>query len=98
MINTSRIYSPVAEYKHPVKLYLEDDELSKKYDNYIRDTINIFGDLKQIEYCRSGNSATHQSAMDCKYAVAYRNDWFTCMDKSIEFNRQIDELYNQNIL
>jgi len=97
-INTSRIYSPVEEYRHPVSLSLEDAELSKKYDNYIRDTINIFGDLKQIEYCRSGNPATHQSAMDCKYAVAYRNGWSTDMDKSIEFNRQIDELYNPNTL
>ena len=95
-INNSRIYSPVEEYRHQVCLSEDDLELSKKYDNYVRDTINIFGDLKTIEYCRNGNPATHQSAMDCRYAVAYRNGWSTSMDKTIEINRQIDELYNPN--
>lgn len=97
-INNSRIYSPVEEYRHYALLNEDDLELSKKYDAYIKDSINIFGNLKMIEYCRVGNPATHQSAMDCKYEVAYRNGWSTDMDKSIEFNRQVDELYNPNAL
>lgn len=36
--------------------------------------------------------------MDCKYALAYSNGWSTDMDKFIEFNWQIDELYNPNTL
>lgn len=97
-INNSRIYSPVEEYRHDAILSEEDLDLSKKYDAYIKDSINIFGSLKMIEYCRNGNPATHQSAMDCKYQVAYHNGWSTDMDKSIDFNRQIDELYNPNAL
>lgn len=97
-LNNSRIYSPVEEYRHSVSLTDDEIELSKKYDAYIRDTIAIFGDLKMIDYCRSGNPATYQSAMDCKYEVAARNGWSPDMDKTIEINQQIDAMYNPNAL
>ena len=97
-LNNSRIYSPVEEYRHKAIISEDDLELSKKYDAYIKDSISIFGDLKTIEYCRSGNPALHQSAMDCRYVVAYKNGWSNSMDKTIEINQQIDALYNPNAL
>ena len=97
-LNNSRIYSPVEEYRHSVSLTNDEIELSKKYDAYIRDTVAIFGDLKMIDYCRSGNPTTQQSAMDCKYEVAARNGWSADMDKTIEINQQIDAMYNPNAL
>ena len=97
-LNNSRIYSPVEEYRHKATISEDDLELSKKYDAYIKDSISIFGDLKTIEYCRSGNPALQQSAMDCRYVVAYKNGWSNSMDKTIEINQQIDALYNPNAI
>lgn len=93
-LNHSRIYSPVEEYRHPVTLSHEDSELSKKYDNYIKDSIAIFGSLDMIEKCRIGDKNSGKSAIDFKYEVAYHNGWSTELDKSIDFNNQIDDLYN----
>ena len=89
----------LTKYENLTVLLTDDEiELSKKYDAYIRDTIAIFGDLKMIDCCRSGNPTTHQSAMDCKYEVAARNGWSADMDKTIEINQQIDAMYNPNAL
>ena len=65
-LNNSRIYSPVEEYRHSVSLTDDEIELSKKYDAYIRDTVAIFGDLKMIDYCRSGTIEINQQ-IDAMY-------------------------------
>lgn len=89
-----KIYSPVKEYRHFVMLNDEDKELYDKYDKYIKDSLAIFGNLEQIERCRTGNYETHSSALDECYKVAYNNGWSSDLDKSLEYNQQIDEMFN----
>ena len=93
-----KIYSPVKEYRHYVLLNEDDRELYNKYDKYIKDSISIFGDLKQIERCRIGNFETHSSAIDECYKVAYNNGWSSELDMSLEYNQQLDELFNPNAI
>ena len=90
----NKIYSPVEEYRYGVPLNDEDSELNKKYDNYIRDSLSIFGDLDTIQKCRIGDAANHMSSMDCCYEVARRNGWSPTMDNTIEYNKQVDAMFN----
>ena len=93
-----QIYSPVKEYRHYVLLNEDDRELYNKYDKYIKDSISIFGSLQQIERCRVGNFETHSSAIDECYKVAYSNGWSSELDMSLEYNQQLDELFNPNAI
>lgn len=93
-----KIYSPVKEYRHYVILNEDDRELYNKYDKYIKDSISIFGSLQQIERCRIGNFETHTSAIDECYKVAYNNGWSSELDMSLEYNQQLDELFNPNAI
>jgi hypothetical protein len=93
-----KIYSPVKEYRHYVLLNEDDRELYNKYDKYIKDSISIFGSLQQIERCRIGNFETRSSAIDECYKVAYSNGWTSELDMSLEYNRQLDELFNPNAI
>lgn len=89
-----KTYTPVEEYWHPTYLDEEDKELYIKYDNYIKDSISIFGDMDTIQLCRIGNPSTGQSAMDFCYEVAKRNGWDYNIDKTLDYNRQLDEIFN----
>ena len=93
-----KIYSPVKEYRHYVLLNEDDRELYNKYDTYIKDSLSIFGSLEQIEKCRIGNFETHSSAIDECYKVAYNNGWNSELDMSLEYNQQLDELFNPNAI
>lgn len=89
-----KIYSLVEEYRYGVTLNDEDKTLYKKYDDYIRDSISIFGDLQVIDYCRRGNPYTNASALDCCYTLARQNGWDSNLDMSIEYNKQLDAIFN----
>lgn len=89
-----KIYSPVKEYRHFVLLNEDDRKLYEKYDKYIKDCISVFGSLEQIEKCRIGDYTTHTSALDQCYMVARNNGWTPDLDKSLEYNQQIDEMFN----
>lgn len=93
-LNHIKIYSPVEEYRHKVFLNEEDAELYKKYDNYIRDSISIFGSLQNIEYCRKGDPVRGMSSTDCCYEIARNNGWSPTMDVTIEYNKQTDAIFN----
>lgn len=89
-----KIYTPVEEYRHKTYLSEEDRELYNKYDNYIKDSISIFGDMDTIQKCRVGNAELGMSAMDCCYEIAKRNGWDYTIDKTLDYNQKLDEVFN----
>ena len=97
-IKTDNIYSPVEEFRYGVELSDDDRELYDKYTDYINTCISIFGDLSNIEKCKKGDSVLGISAADFRNTVATENGWREDLDTSISFMRQIDEIYNPNVL
>jgi hypothetical protein len=72
----------------------EDYKLLKYYDEYITTSLNIFGTFDCIKEACYGNSALNVSAVQVCNRIATDNGWNESLDMSIEYNRQIDELYN----
>ena len=97
-IKTDNIYSPVEEFRYGVDLSDDDRELYDKYTDYINTCISIFGDLSNIEKCKRGDSVLGISAADFRNTIANENGWREDLDTSIAFMRQIDEIYNPNVL
>ena len=76
----------------------EDAALLKYYDEYIATTLNIFGTFDVIQQARIGNAALNISSIRICSQIAADNGWNEHLDMSIEYNREIDALYNPNSL
>lgn len=72
----------------------EDYKLLKYYDEYITISLNIFGTFDCIKEACYGNSALNVSSVQICNRIASDNGWNESLDMSIEYNRQIDNLYN----
>lgn len=72
----------------------EDYKLFKYYDEYITTSLNIFGTFDCIKEACYGNSSLNISAAQVCNRIASDNGWNETLDMSIEYNRQIDSLYN----
>lgn len=92
------IYSPVEEHWHSVTLSDEDKQHYDKCTEYINTTISIFENLQNIEYAKKGNPAANISSSEFRWNLAVKNGWSDTLDMSVEYNRQIDEIYNPNAL
>lgn len=97
-IQLDNIYSPVEEHRYGVDLSDSDKELYDKYTDYINTSISIFGELANIEKCKKGDEKTGVSAVDFRNKLAYNNGWREDLDTVIPFMKQIDEIYNPNVL
>lgn len=97
-IRHDNIYSPVEEHRYGVELSDDDRELYNKYTDYITTCISIFGDLSNIEKCKKGDDKLGISATDFRNTVAHENGWREDLDTNISFMKQIDDIYNPNIL
>lgn len=97
-IRHDNIYSPVEEHRYGVDLSDDDRELYNKYTDYITTSISIFGDLSNIEKCKKGDNKLGISAADFRNTVAHENGWREDLDTNIPFMKQIDDIYNPNIL
>lgn len=87
---------PVEE--HNIAVDFPNDEYKAEYDkcsSYISQTIQIFGDFKNIDIARRGDE--DKSAMQYVEELARYNGWSETLEPT-EFNKQIDALYNPNIL
>jgi hypothetical protein len=93
-----RTSTPIKENRIGLSLVedSEDSNLLKQYTDYITTSIKIFGSFDNIQYARSGNSTQRISAMQFCNQIAEENGWNDHLDMSIEFNLQIDNLYNPN--
>lgn len=97
-IRHDSIYSPVEEHRIGVELSAEDKERYDKYTDYITTSVSIFGDLDNIEKCKKGDIKLGISAADFRDTIARENGWREDLDTSVPFMRQIDDIYNPNIL
>lgn len=90
--------SPVEEIR--CKVYLTDKSFNKyqEYDKFIKDSMAIFGDLDTVNKCRIGDINNKLSAQDVRLKLAQANGWSYDIDTTIEFMKQIDDIYNPNAI
>lgn len=95
-IDAVRTSTPVREMRIGVDIP-EDSEafkLLQYYDEYISTSINIFGSFDNIQYARNGDSRASISATQFCYNLAMENGWNEHLDMDVDYNVQIDALYN----
>lgn len=97
-VKSDLIYSPVEETRIGINLNDSDTELYKKCTDYINSCVSVFGDLSNIEKCKMGDPRLNISASEFRYTLAKENGWSEDLNTNIDFHRQIDEIYNPNIL
>lgn len=97
-INLDNVYSPVEERRIGVLLNDEDRLLYDKYTDYINTTISIIGDLSNIEKCKNGDIKLNISATEYRNMIAKENGWREDLDTTIPYMKEIDDIYNPNIL
>ena len=97
-LQLAKINTPVKEYRHPIYFTEEEQKQYDKYSSFIKDSMVVFEQFENVEFCRNGNKITGASAMQCCTELAYRNGWNKELDMSIEFNVQIDRIYNPNAI
>lgn len=97
-IRHDKIYSPVEEHRYGVELSDDDKLIYNKYTDYINTSVSIFGDLSNIEKCKKGDTTLNISAAEFRNTLAHENGWNENLDTNIPFMKQIDDIYNPNIL
>lgn len=97
-LQQSKINVPVTEYRHGVYLSEEEKTQYDKYSSFIKDSMTVFGDFNMVELCRNGDKLCNVSAMSMCTNLARQNGWSSELDMSIEFNVQIDKIYNPNAI
>lgn len=97
-INAMRALLPVEEHREPI-LFVNQDDITNydKYTEYITQTIQVFGNLDNIKYARSG-TPDGRSAMQYITEIAEYNGWSNNMDMTNPFSKQIDKCYNPIVL
>lgn len=97
-LQIAKINTPVNEYRHPVYLNEEEKQKYDRYSSFIKDSMTVFESFDNVELCRSGDKITGVSAMQYCTELAIRNGWNSELDMSVEFNVQIDRIYNPNAI
>lgn len=91
-----RLSLPVEEMQVGVDIP-EDSEFANiinKYNEYISTSISIFGSFDIMQQARTGNTVLNISSMQICNRIAQENGWHEHLDMTVEFNVQIDNLYN----
>lgn len=95
-IEELRLSTPVKEIQIGVSIpeTEEDYNLHNRFNEYVSTSLAIFGSFDIMQQARVGNSQLNISANQLCATIAQENGWNDRLDMSIEFNRQIDALYN----
>jgi len=95
-IDEIRVNTPVEETWVKVVIPENDDDkkLLDYYNEYVTTSLNIFGSFELIKEARLGNEALNISAAQICQKIAYDNGWNEHLDMNVEYNIQIDALYN----
>lgn len=95
-VDTIRTSPPVEEMRIPIDIDANshDAELLKYYNDNIRISLNIFGGIDNLKCAMTGKSSNNTSAMTYCDKLARDNGWNEYLDMSVEYNQQIDSLYN----
>lgn len=95
-VNAIRISSPVEDIRLGVNISEDSEEgkLLKYYNEYVSTSMSIFGSFDIMNQARIGNKDFNISSAQICSQIAKENGWNEHLDMSMEFNVQIDELYN----
>lgn len=95
-VNAIRISSPVEDIHLGVNIPEDSEEgkLLKYYNEYVSTSMSIFGSFDIMNQARIGNKDFNISSTQICFQIAKENGWNEHLDMSMEFNVQIDELYN----
>lgn len=93
-VRSARLSTPVEEMIVRVNLSTDDEKTLKGYNDYISASINIFGSFDNINKARVGDNTTNISAEQICRNIAISNGWNEHLDMSIEYNKQVDMLFN----
>lgn len=100
ILNSSgmRVILPVEEHREQI-LFTSQEDITNydKYTEFITQTIQVFGNLDNIKYARSG-TPDGRSAMQYITEIAEYNGWSNNMDMTNPFSEQIDKCYNPIVL
>ena len=98
-IESGEIRSKTPVEERQIGITIPDDseeyKLLNYYNDYIATSINIFGSFEAIDEARKGNSLGFSANQICT-KIAEDNGWSPTLDMSIEFNEQLDNMYNPN--
>lgn len=89
---------PVKEYRLSAILNDDDKQLYDKCAEFINTSIKIFGDVDIIEKCKHGDKILNISSAEFRQNLAISNGWNENLDVNVEFQKQIDDIYNPNVL
>lgn len=92
------VSSPVEEIRCPIVMSDTDTSKYEEYTNFIKDSMSIFGDIETVNKCRNGDPANKLSAVDVRLKIAQANGWSYDLDTTVEFMKNIDDLYNPNAI
>lgn len=98
MAKSEYINSPVEGRIYSVELTNEAREEYKKCTDKINHCIAIFGSIDNIHKARDGDKTLNISSQEFRTNLAYENGWNNTIDPEIEFQKQIDEVYNPTVL
>lgn len=94
-----RLSTPVEEIQVGVDFDNDNDkEELEKCNQYITQSLNIFGNFDIMNKCRTGDTLTNTSSEEYCNRIANENGWSYNLDMSNPFNVQIDEMYNPGSL
>uniref|UniRef100_A0AAU8MIB6 Uncharacterized protein n=1 Tax=Geladintestivirus 2 TaxID=3233134 RepID=A0AAU8MIB6_9CAUD len=95
-VEQARLSTPVEETV--IRVDIPDDSEERKlldYQNsYISTSVSIFGSFDIMNQARIGNKQLNISAAQICNQLAEENGWNPNLNMNIEFNIQVDELYN----
>lgn len=99
-VEAIRLSTPVEETQIGIDIPENSEvyKLLKYYDEYIATSLNIFGSFDIIQQANVGNQQLNISSTQICYQIAQENGWNEHLDMNIEFNIEIDKLYNPNNL
>ena len=99
-VEAIRLSTPVEETQIGVNIPVDSKvyELLKYYDEYVSTSLNIFGSFDIMQQANTGNQQLNISSTQICLQIAQENGWNEHLDMNIEFNLEIDRLYNPNNL
>lgn len=99
-VEAIRLSTPVEETQIGIDIPTDDNisKLLKYYDEYIATSLNIFGSFDIIKQANVGNQQLNISSTQICYQIAQENGWNEHLNMNVEFNIEIDRLYNPNNL
>lgn len=91
-----RLSTPVEETWIGVDIPEDSEEfkLLNYYNEYISTSLSIFGSFDIMNQANTGNIQLNISSMQICARIAQENGWNEHLDMNIEFNIELDKLYN----